>query len=79
MGASSQRKHARRAVRDAFGVDLLKRFESHATSIADVIRALHHETHMRVQHVEMVQQDLNAHKGIIRDLQAQLAELKAAR
>lgn len=76
MGAASQIKAARAELRDAFGVDVVKLINSHADSITDLVKALHHETHMRVQHVQMVQADLDAHKAMIRELQAEVRALK---
>lgn len=78
MGEASARKAARADLRDAFGLDVVGLINSHADSLTDLLAAHHHEVHMRVQHVQMVQEDLNLYKAVIRDLHARVLALEIA-
>ena len=71
--SESAAKANRREIRRAFGEQAIGAIDSHAQSIGDIIRVvetlkqqLAHETHMRVQHVEIESKRIDPHDAFLR-------------
>lgn len=72
MGQAVSLKRARQEVRDAMGVDIVGVLNSHVDAIEDLLKALGHERQMRVQHVQLVQEQVDTLKQQVAGLQARL-------
>ena len=79
MGRASAIKASRADIRDAFGGDVVQLINSHADSISDLLRRLHHEIHMRVEHGKLLQEQLDATRAMMRDMDTRLTMLEAPR